>query len=40
MKCGTITVHRPRARDLDERFESRLLPFFVGRTREVDGLLP
>jgi len=40
MKCGTITVHRPRARDLDERFESRLLPFFVRRTREVDGLLP
>jgi transposase-like protein len=40
MKCGTITVRRPRARDLDERFESRLLPFFVRRTREVDGLLP
>jgi transposase-like protein len=40
MQCGTITVRRPRARDLDERFESRLLPFFVRRTREVDGLLP
>jgi len=40
MKCGTITVRRPRARDLDERFESRLLPFFVRRTREVDRLLP
>lgn len=40
MKCGTITVRRPRARNLDERFESRLLPFFVRRTREVDGFLP
>ena len=40
MECGTITVRRPRARDLDERFESRLLPFFVRRTGEVDGLLP
>lgn len=40
MKCGTISVRRPRARELDERFESRLLPFFVRRTREVDGLLP
>ena len=40
LSCGTITVRRPRARDLDERFESRLLPFFVRRTREVNELLP
>jgi transposase-like protein len=40
LSCGTITVRRPRARDLDERFESRLLPFFVRRTKEVNELLP
>lgn len=40
LSCGTITLRRPRVRDMDERFESRLLPFFVRRTREVDGLLP
>jgi len=40
LSCGTITVRRPRARDLGRRFESRLLPFFVRRTREVNELLP
>jgi transposase-like protein len=40
MMGGTITVRRPRARDIDERFESRLLPFFVRRTQEVGDLLP
>ena len=37
---GTITVRRPRVRDTEERFESRLLPLFERRTRRVDGLLP
>ncbi len=37
---GTITVRRPRVRDLDQRFESRLLPLFKRRTREVGALLP
>ena len=37
---GKITVRRPRVRDLDERFESRILPLFLRRTREVDDLLP
>jgi len=37
---GTITVHRPRARDLDERFESRILPAFKKRTNTVENLLP
>lgn len=37
---GTITVRRPRVRDLEERFVSRLLPLFQRRTREVGALLP
>ena len=37
---GTITVQRPRVRGLEERFESRLLPLFVRRTKQVDDLLP
>ena len=40
MRSGTITVRRPRVRDLDERFESRLLPLFTPRTNEVRDLLP
>ena len=40
MRTGTVTVRRPRVRDLDERFESRLLPLFARRTREVRDLLP
>lgn len=40
MQGGTITVRRPRVRGLEERFESRLLPFFVRRTKEVGALLP
>ena len=26
MSCGTIKLRRPRVRDLEERFESRVLP--------------
>lgn len=40
MQGGTITVRRPRVRALEERFESRLLPFFVRRTKAVGELLP
>jgi putative transposase len=40
LSCGTISVHRPRVRGLEARFESRVLPFFARRTREVDQLLP
>ncbi|MFA4948017.1 MAG: IS256 family transposase [Candidatus Krumholzibacteriia bacterium] len=40
MQGGTITVRRPRVRGLEERFESRLLPLFVRRTKEVGALLP
>ena len=40
MSSGTIRIRRPRIRDTEERFESRLLPLFVHRTREVAGLIP
>ena len=40
MSCGTITVRRPRVRDLEQRFESRILPLFARRTREVSDLIP
>lgn len=37
---GTITLRRPRVRDLDARFVSRVLPLFKRRTEEVGALLP
>jgi len=37
---GTITVKRPRVRDLEERMESRILPLFARRTKEVGEVLP
>jgi len=32
MTAGTIVVRRPRARNLAERFESRVLPLFKRRS--------
>ena len=40
MRTGTVMVRRPRVREVDERFESRLLPLFTRCTREVINLLP
>ena len=40
MSSGTITVRRPRVRGLEERFESRVLPLFARRTKEVASLIP
>lgn len=37
---GTLTVRRPRARNLETRFVSRILPLFCRRTQEVGELLP
>lgn len=37
---GTITLRRPRLRGLEERFESKILPLFRRRTRELGLLLP
>jgi len=40
LMSGTVTLRRPRVRGLEARFESRLLPLFKRRTREVGELLP
>lgn len=40
LSSGTITVARPRVKDLEERFTSRLLPLFKRRTEAVGALLP
>ena len=37
---GTITVRRPRVRETEERFESKIIPFFKRRSKEVGHLLP
>ena len=37
---GTVTVRRPRMRNLDERFVRRVLPPFQRRTPQVAKLLP
>jgi len=37
---GTITVRRPRVRETEDRFESKIIPFFKRRTKEVGQLLP
>jgi hypothetical protein len=35
MMSGTVTVQRPRVRDLTDRFESKMLPHLKRRTQEV-----
>src|SRR6476659_5115448 len=40
LTSGPITVRRPRVRDLNERFVSRVLPLFKRQTKEVGELLP
>ncbi|MBI5776027.1 MAG: IS256 family transposase [Nitrospirae bacterium] len=40
LTAGTITVRRPRMRNLAERFESRVLPLFKRRTAELGRMLP
>jgi putative transposase len=40
LTSGTVQVRRPRARGLEEQFESRVLPLFARRTSEVAELLP
>jgi len=37
---GTITVRRPRVRETEERFESKIIPFFKRQSKEVGNLLP
>jgi putative transposase len=40
LSCGTIELRRPRVRDVEECFVSRVLPLFARRTREVNQLIP
>ena len=40
LSSGTIELRRPRVRNTDERFESRLLPLFAKRTATVAELIP
>lgn len=37
---GTIRIKRPRPRNLEERFVSRLMPLFKLRTVGVGAMLP
>lgn len=39
-RVGTVEVRRPRVRNLEERFVSRVLPFFQRQSRDVRQLLP
>ena len=40
MSAGTVEIRRPRVRNFDERFESRILPMFKRQTEAVRGLIP
>ena len=40
LSSGTIRVRRPRVRDTEEQFESRLPPLFASRTSRVADLIP
>ena len=40
MNSGTITLRRPRVRGVEEWFESRVLPLFARRTKELGDLPP
>lgn len=40
MSLGTVEIRRPRVRNLDERFVSKVLPLFKRQTEEVRGLIP
>ncbi len=37
---GTIHIRRPRVRGTEEPFESKIIPFFKRRSKDVDRLLP
>lgn len=40
LSCGTITVRRPRVRDCEARFASRVLPLFKRKSTAIDALVP
>src|SRR5690242_17521924 len=37
---GTVSVRRPRRRNLGDRFESQVLPLFKRRSQELGAMLP
>ena len=37
---GTIQVRRPRIRNSEERFESRIIPLFRRKSKELGAMLP
>ena len=40
LRSGTIQVRRPRVRNVEERFESRVLPLFARKSKKVADLIP
>lgn len=40
LMSGTVKIRRPRVHGLEERFESRVLPLFKRRTKELSNMLP
>jgi putative transposase len=38
--CGTVKIRRPRVRGLEGRFQSRVLPLFVRRSKGISELIP
>ena len=40
LSSGTVSVRRPRMRNLGDRFESRVLPLFKRRSQELGAMLP
>ncbi|MFQ5918112.1 MAG: IS256 family transposase [Candidatus Binatia bacterium] len=40
LSTGTIEVRRPRVRNAEERFESRVLPLFARRSKKIAQLIP
>jgi putative transposase len=40
MMGGTVQVRRPRVRNAEERFESRILPLFHRKSKELGAMLP
>ena len=40
LSCGTITVQRPRVRDTEARFVSRVLPLFKRKSTTIETVMP
>lgn len=40
LSCGTVPVRRPRVRETEDRFESKVLPVFARKSTRVADLLP